>query len=171
MPIVHVNLGPGPEEQRSFQPKSALAEYVEFPGAGAELRVTLSSQPLTCDAPVNLEAGQIVVTLTFSVPPGQKLTKMSYPWALPEAAVPDAGSSPPGAAQVLPFVRLGKAGRAILPGGQAEITEMGMELDGFVRGLLRLEQPGTAGRPATSILGSFSARWCRIAQATSTDSP
>jgi hypothetical protein len=171
VPIVHVNLGTAPEERRSFQPKSALAEYIEFPGAGAELRVTLSSHEMSCEAPVQLQAGQILVSLTFSAPVGQKLGKMVYPWSLPEGSGTDAAPSPPAAAQVLPYVRLGQSGRAILPGGQAEITEMVMEPDGFVRGLLRLEQPGSAGKPATSILGSFSARWCRIALAASPDSP
>jgi hypothetical protein len=170
-PTVQVNLGSLPEEQRSFQPRSALATYVEFPGAGAELRVMLSSHEMSCDSPVNLVDGQTLVSVTFSVPPGQKLEKGVYPWTVAESSATDAGTSALPGPSVLPYVRLGKAGHAILPGGQAEITEMVLEPDGFVRGVLRLEQPGSAGKPATSILGSFNARWCRIAQSTSPDSP
>ncbi|MGC4063181.1 MAG: hypothetical protein QM784_00735 [Polyangiaceae bacterium] len=163
VPVVHVNLGSLPEEHRSFQPKASLAEYVEFPGAGAELRVLLSSHELTCENLLPLSPDQVLVSLTFSVPAGQRFVPMAFPWTAPAAEVQDgAGVSTPIGPAVLPFVRLGKHGRAIPPGGQAEITDLVLDPQGYVRGLLRFEQPGAAGIAATSLLGSFQARWCRV---------
>jgi hypothetical protein len=171
VPVVHVNLGNLPEQRRSFQPKTSLAEYVELPGAGAELRVLLSSREIACDAPITLEPDQILVSLTFSVPPGQKLEKMAYNWAAAtDSTQPEGAPATPSGPTVLPFVRLGKAGYSLPPGGQAEITEITLDPQGYVRGLLRLEQPGSVGFPATSLLGSFSARWCRVALGISSDS-
>jgi hypothetical protein len=165
VPVVHVNLGNLPEERRSFQPKASLAEYVEFPGAGAELRVLLSSHELTCESLLPLSPDQVLVSLTFSVPAGQRLVPMVFPWSAPATESQDGAGAPTAASAgptVLPFVRLGKQGRSIPPGGQAEITDLVLDPQGYVRGLLRFEQPGAAGVAATSLLGSFQARWCRV---------
>jgi hypothetical protein len=170
VPVVHVNLGARPEQRRSFQPKSSLAEYVDLPGNGAELRVLLSSHELSCDSPINLSDDQILVVLTFAVSNGQKLGKASYVWSAPvegEKSQPTAQT--PLAGTVMPYVRLGKHGYVIPPGGQAEITDISLDPQGAVRGLLRLEQPGAVGVSATSILGSFSARWCRVATINSSE--
>jgi hypothetical protein len=170
VPVVHVNLGNLPEERRSFQPKAALAEYVELPGAGAELRVLLSSHELSCENLLPLSPEQVLVSLTFSVPAGQRLVPMAYPWTAPTSDGQAAEAAPsPTSAAVLPFVRLGKQGRAIPPGGQAEITELTLDPQGSVRGILRFEQPGAVGVPATSLLGSFHARWCRVSLGTSAE--
>lgn len=166
VPVVHVVLGSSGQERRSFQPKSAIADYVEFPGGGAELRVTLSSTPITCESIAQLEPDQVLVTLTLVAAPRQELGARVYPYVAPTEAPPVDGpgaSAAPPPVTVLPHVRLGKVGHSIPPGGQAEITELVKDPQGMVRGHLKLEQPGNAGVAATSILGSFSARWCRFA--------
>lgn len=171
VPVVHVNLGNAPAQRRSFQPKSSLAEYVELPGVGAELRVLLSSHEMTCDGPIHLLDDQILVSLTFTVPNGQKLSKMAFVWPLPtEPSKVDDPRAAATTATVMPFVRIGKVGHEVPPGGQVEITELVLDPQGTVRGLLRLEQPGAQGVSASSILGSFTARWCRVSPGTSADS-
>ena len=159
--VVHLSVGLRPDEHRSFQPKSSVAEYVELPGYGAELRVLLSSHPITCESYLPLEPDQVTVALTFSVPIGTQLGPGPYPWLGNKLDLPNAGEHP--VPQVLPLIRLGKQAVELPPGGLAELTEVKLDAEGRVRGLLRLEQPGAAGLPATSLLGSFSARWCRIA--------
>lgn len=180
---IHVNLGARPEDQLSFVPKASLAEYTELPGEGAELRVILSSHPATCDAYVPLADDQILVAMTFSLPSGVKLQPGPYLWmGLSEhdlhpdasapstiaqapanaARVPDAPSDDPQIARVLPFIRIGKRAAELPPGGHVELTEVRLDAQGTVRGLLKIEQAGSVGLPATSLLGSFAARWCRI---------
>jgi len=165
--VVHLSVGALPGEHRSFQPKSAIAEYTELPGVGAELRVVLSSYPITCESYLPLHQDQVLVTLNFSSPIGTTLGPGAYPWSGPTGQTPDApaGSERP-TPQVLPLIRLGSQIRELPPGGLVELTEVKLDAQGAVRGLLRLEQPGAAGLPATSLLGSFSARWCRISTMT-----
>jgi hypothetical protein len=158
---VHLTVGVQPEDQRSFVPKASLAEYTEIPGLGTELRVVLSSHPITCDSYLPLVKDQIIVALDFSVPTGTNLGSGVYPWNEPKTGGGDSPEAP--AAMVTPYVRLGKHGIELPRGGQVELTELRLDAQGAVRGILRLEQPGAAGLPATSLLGSFSARWCRIA--------
>jgi hypothetical protein len=171
--VVHLNVGIRPEDHRSFQPKASLAEYTEIPGSGCELRVVLSSRLITCEAYLPLEKDETMVTLTFSVPAGQPLSAGPYPWpgfnAEPPSAPADTADGGLTRAQVMPYIRLGKEGRELPPGGLVELTEVRLDAQGAVRGLLRLEQPGSAGLPATSLLGSFSARWCRISTAAGND--
>jgi hypothetical protein len=71
----------------------------------------------------------------------------------------------------MPVIRVGKQVRELPAGGLVELTEVKLDAQGAVRGLLRLEQPGSAGLPATSLLGSFSTRWCRISTASGDESP
>lgn len=165
--VVHLSVGNNPEEHRSFQPKSSIAEYTELPGFGAELRVVLSSHPITCESYLPLHPDQVMVTLNFSVPQGTTLGPGAYPWPGRKTEDPTIGEHP--AAQVMPLIRLGKQIRELPPGGGVELTDVKLDAQGAVRGLLRLEQPGSAGLPATSLLGSFAARWCRISTATATD--
>ena len=169
---VHVSLGSLPEERRSFQPKSSLAEYLELPGGGAEARVLLSSHDITCESLLPLKPDQVLLVLSFSVPPGRKLEPSSFPYAAAPGPPADeaAANSSPGLS-VLPYLRIGKAGRSVPPGGQVDITEVTLDPQGAIRGTLRLEQPGSAGVAATSLLGSFSARWCRVQGAATADSP
>jgi hypothetical protein len=171
--VVHLSVGSRPEDHRSFQPKASLAEYTEIPGSGSELRVVLSSRLITCDAYLPLEANEVMITLTFSVPAGQSLSPGAYPWPgfNLEPSSPSANTADGGVprSQVMPYVRLGKQGKELPPGGHVELTEVRLDAQGAVRGLLRLEQPGSAGLPETSLLGSFSARWCRISTAAGSD--
>jgi hypothetical protein len=167
--VVHLSVGARPDEHRSFQPKSSIAEYTELPGLGAELRVVLSSHPITCESYLPLHSDQVMVTLTFSAPLRTTLGPGAYPWPGQKAEVPNSGERP--SAQVLPLIRLGKLSKELPPGGHVELTEVKLDAQGAVRGLLRLEQPGSAGLPATSLLGSFSARWCRISTTTGNERP
>jgi hypothetical protein len=177
--VVHLSVGARPEEHRSFQPKSSLAEYTELPGFGAELRVVLSSHPITCESYLPLQPDQVIVTLTFSAPTGTTLGPGAYPWPgprteapkveTPNAETPKVDEHP--LVQVLPLIRLGKQSKEIPAGGLVELTEVKLDAQGTVRGLLRLEQPGAAGLPATSLLGSFAARWCRISTASGNERP
>lgn len=160
-PAIHLNLGPKPEEQRSFQPKSSLAEYTEIPGVGTELRVVLSSHPITCESYLPLVADQVLVTLSFSAKTPAKLAPGPYPWPGLRSEA-EAAAAEPIPLQGMPFVRLGKQGVEVPAGGQVELTDLQLDAQGSVRGVLKLEQPGAAGLPATSLLGSFAARWCRI---------
>ncbi|MGE5785882.1 MAG: hypothetical protein ACM3ZE_14890 [Myxococcales bacterium] len=160
-PAIHVNLGQKPEEQRSFQPRASLAEYTEIPGVGTELRVVLSSHPVTCDSYLPLAADQVLVTLSFSAQSPAKLAPGPYPWPGLRSEAEVAGAEPI-PFQVMPYVRVGKQGREVPAGGLVELTDVQLDAQGAVRGVLKLEQPGAAGLPATSLLGSFAARWCRI---------
>lgn len=185
---IHLNLGPRSEEQRSFVPKSSLAEYTELPGEGSELRILLSSHAISCDLAVPLNPEQTLVALTFRLPYGMKLQPGPYLWtgldeaestnvgapaptptlqpATASSAATPASTAPaaidPPIARVMPYVRLGKQGVELPPGGHVELTEIRLDAQGLVRGLLKIEQAGSVGLPATSLLGSFSARWCRI---------
>lgn len=188
---VHLNLGPRPEDQRSFVPKASLAEYTELVGEGAELRVILSSHPITCDGSLPLSSDQTLVALTFSLPNGMKPQPGPYLWtglvenesnastpsptpaAASAATTSEATTTPPPdppIARVMPFVRLGKHGVELPPGGHVELTEIRLDAQGLIRGLLKIEQAGSVGLPATSLLGSFSARWCRITPLSPNDS-
>ncbi len=187
--VVHLSVGARPEEHRSFQPKSSIAEYTELPGIGAELRVVLSSHPITCESYLPLQPDQVTVTLTFFSPTGTTLGPGAYPWPgpkteaqkadtpatvapnaeAPKTEAPNSDERP--LAQVLPLIRLGKQSKELPAGGLVELTEVKLDAQGTVRGLLRLEQPGSAGLPATSLLGSFSARWCRISTASGNERP
>jgi hypothetical protein len=176
IPAVHLTVGGKPEERRSFQPKASLAEYTEIPGVGSELRVILSSRPITCESYATVEADQLLVVLNFTAP--ATLSIGSYPWMgsrteLQAPHTPETAEAPhePSLAQVLPVVRMGRQLMELPPGGTVELTELKLDAQGTVRGVLRLEQPGSAGLPATALLGSFSAHWCRIVTTSGVESP
>jgi hypothetical protein len=171
VPAVHVTLGGKPEDHRSFQPKVSLAELTEIPGVGTEMRVILSSRAVSCDSYASLTPDQLLVVLNFTAP--GNLDTGSYPWqgSKPESEGTHDTPPPPPPAQVMPVIRLGKQLVELPPGGTVELTELRLDAQGAVRGVLHLEQPGSAGLPATALLGSFSARWCRIATAASVETP
>ena len=59
---VELKLGPSASLERTFEAVTSLAEYIEVPGAGNELRLTIASYDADCDAfkPINDRHGHDV---------------------------------------------------------------------------------------------------------------
>ncbi|MDX2052049.1 MAG: hypothetical protein SFV15_06645 [Polyangiaceae bacterium] len=146
-----------PALRQRFEPRSSLAEYLELPAAGSELRITLSSYPLSCDAFRAPEDGEILVTITITTPPGVAITPRAYPWEGTAEGVP-----PRAEGQAEPIVRIGKKSWALEPGGQVKIRQAALDRQGSVSGILDLEFPGTAQQSASRLSGAFEAKLCQV---------
>ena len=146
----------------SFLPKSSLAEYVELPTGGDELRITLANYELNCDAYSPVPENGILVVLTILLPVGQHPVVGTYPWpGLPRGEKSSDTSFDLKSPVVLPVIRLGKKSIPLLPGGNVDIQRLNLERQGEVVGVMRLEQSGGDGQPPTRLFGSFLARVCR----------
>ena len=87
--VIQIMTGDSSEQQVSFAPKSSLAEYVELPSGGDELRVTLANYELNCDAYAPTPDNGAFVVLTFLLPVGQHFAVGTYPWpGLPRGFLP-----------------------------------------------------------------------------------
>jgi len=159
MPAIQVTLGSGREQTVTFVPRSTYAEYVSLPTSGNELRITLTSNPTSCENFTPVPEGQWQVTVVTITPEGQVPGVETYPWVGHEAH----GGTPakPKLAYTMPHVRFGSRGYPLPPGGNLELTQVSLGRHGMVKGLLRFEQPGAAGQPATRLFGSFLAHVCR----------
>ncbi len=161
-PVVQIVAGNSNEQQISFAPKVSFAEYAELPAGGDELRVSLANYDLKCDGYSPVPEGGVIVVLTFLLPVGQRPSVGTYPWpGLPTGGKLSDANFELKTQLVMPVVRIGKTSTALLPGGNVDIQRINLERQGEVVGVMRLEQSGGDGQPATRLFGSFTARVCR----------
>ena len=144
-------------------PRSAYAEYVEVPDAANELRVTLATHDVSCERYVAPGADDNVLVVTLKMPPSEKPHTGSYVSTPPLPG--DGGAAAVARAYAVTVVRRGERGFTLPPGGTLELTEVDLGPTGRVAGVLALEFPGDAVRPASSAKGKFVARVCRSDQA------
>lgn len=157
---VYVVTGNGPNERAEFRPVSSYAEYLVFPGARSELRITLASYAASCDAFVAPGDADSSITVTVISPAIAELGPGTYAWAGHEAHGGTAAQ--PERAYALPTVRLGHRGSVLPAGGELQLESVATTQDGRVRGRLDFEFAGDAEHPATSLKGGFEAKLCRV---------
>lgn len=171
-PQIEIATGGANEQHITFAPKVAFAEYVELPTSGDELRVSLANYDLSCEGYSPVPDNGLLVTLTFLLPVGQRPIAGTYPWpGLPEEVKLGGATFDLKTPIVMPVVRIGKRSMAFLAGGNVDIQSVNLERQGEVTGVMRLEQSGAEGQPATRLFGSFSARVCRSSVPTGTLGP
>jgi len=146
-----------PGVKRSFAPLAALAEYLELPNGGNELRITLSSYPLSCDTFRAPTAEEILVTVTLVTGADTQITPNSYPWA----GHPRTGEAPQ-ARSAEPIIRIGARSWSLAPGGQIKLQEAPLDRERVISGLLDFEFPGTAEAGASRLSGAFKAKLCQV---------
>lgn len=162
LPVIQIVAGNFGEQQINFTPQSAFAEYVELSNGGDELRVTLANYELNCDGYAPNPDSGVLVVLTFLLPVGQRPSVGTYPWpGLPKGDKSADANFELKTPVVMPVIRIGKKSIALLPGGNVDIQRLNLERQGEVVGVMRLEQSGGDGQPATRLFGSFTARVCR----------
>lgn len=162
--IVELKVGDAPGESVNFQARTSLAEYVEIPGQGNELRLTIASYEASCDVftpPPNPEDASVSVVIT--TPAGVAPTSGTYPWLGHKAHGGERTS--PAKAYSFPTARIGKKSHVFQPGGGVLLKGLTLGKHGSVSGLLNFEFSGDAKNPATSLKGRFSARICRYSSA------
>ena len=153
-PAVRLEVGPSDAERVSFSPESAFAEYIELPGLGHELRVTLASYSVSCEKWAPPARDQVLVNVVVTVPPGAPPAPGAYAWN---------GSTD--RARALPSARIGPRGYEFPPGGNVTLSKVELEAQGIVAGVMTFEFPGDAERPAKSLSGAFEAKLCRVSKA------
>ncbi len=165
-PVIQLVMGSGSEQNLNLAPKTAFAEYVELPTQGDQLRVVLASYPLSCDEYRPMSDHDLMITLTFIMPEGQRPTPGTYPWPGLPPKVSSLADLDLKAPVVIPVVKHGSKSTTLLPGGSVDIQRLSLERQGEVAGVMRLEQSGEDGKPATRLFGSFAAKVCRTTNPT-----
>jgi len=156
---VDLALPDGSGRRTPFEVRSAFAEYADLGELRRELRITLANYPASCERFSPPGADQVLLVVTLTAPPGEPLRQGSIPAISPESTESDAGK--PSRAAVLTVARRGEASYVFAAGGSLELAEVDVTPTGHVRGVLALEFPGDATRPAASARGKFDARICR----------
>lgn len=142
----------------SFVPESAFAEYYELSGESDRLRLTFASYKTGCDRYVPPAEGEVIVTVTLRVPPGEALTPAEFSWK-------GLGEEPRNATEkdALPFVRLAREGRLLDPGGLVRLALFEKNPFGRVEGTLEFQGKKEEGGASTGALrGDFKTRLCRV---------
>jgi hypothetical protein len=166
---VELRVGAAEEDVFRFRPVSAFAEYVELPGLGNELRVTLAGYHASCEEFVPPEAGQASVSVVVVTPPGDAPAATTYTWTGHSLH----GGTParPERAYAVPSARVGKASYVFSPGGSVQIDQLRLVPQGEVSGVMNFEFPGDANTAASSVKGAFRADICRFDRAPSREKP
>ncbi len=138
-------------------PKSAFAEYVELPELRHELRITLASYELSCDAYVAPGPSDTLLVVTLTTPASEPLKAGTLPLVGPSP--PDAGTTTRGTAFAV--ARQGDRAFEFPAGGLVELRALDLSPSGSVSGKLALEFPGDGRRPASGAHGRFDARMCQ----------
>lgn len=167
-PVV-LSVGNARDERVEFVPVASFAEYVELPGLGNELRITLAGYAASCEKFVPPPDGQASVTVTVVTPPGTDPRPGRYAWSGHDAH--GGTSSRPERAYALPTARIGKKSYAFPAGGSLTISALRLLPQGEVEGLLAFEFPGNGSASATSIKGHFLANICRFDRAPEREKP
>ena len=157
---VYVVAGPDPSQHVEFRPASSYAEYVVYPGARTELKITLASYAASCDAFVAQTEKDASATITVIAPAGSELGPGTYQWAGHEAH--GGSEQQPERPYALPTVRLGRQSWVLPAGGELELKAVNAKQDARVRGILGFDFPGDGEHVATSLKGSFEAKLCRV---------
>jgi hypothetical protein len=160
-PTIQLVTGMGNEQQLSLSPKSSFAEYVELPTQGDQLSIVLTDFTSSCDEYTSTPANGVMITLTFILPVGQRPLAGTYPWPGLPSNVNSLAELDLKAPIVIPVVKHGPKSMTLLPGGSVDLQRLSLERQGEVAGVMRLEQSGGDGQPATRLFGSFVARVCR----------
>lgn len=145
-------LGPAASDEASFTPRAALAELIELSPSETALFIHLTSAERTCDQLPAPTTDEVAVALRLTLPAGVKLVPGSFP--RPPVAE--------GAAPLVTTVKLRGQKRELQPGGEISLTRVEANPQGVIEGLLKLEFPGDAQRPATRVAGRFLAHFCKI---------
>ncbi len=156
---VSLVLGEPDAAARTFELRSAFAEYLVLPELRNELRITLASYEASCEKYAAPGSEDAAVIVTVATPPAAPPAPGVYDWA----GHPAHGGTPerPERPYAVPVARLGERGFEFQPGGSLELKELGTAEGDRVRGLLNFEFPGDGTQRAQGIKGSFSARVCR----------
>jgi hypothetical protein len=160
---IQVRVGNGAQDQASFVPETALAEYLELPGERNELRLTLADYTASCDAYVRPGPGQTYVSVIVVEPAGRDVTTGTYAWSGHEAH----GGTPsrPTRPFAMPKVVLGNQSHLFPPGGAVRLSRVTLQHNGRVEGVLGFEFAGDRKRDATSLRGNFRAKLCKLNRA------
>jgi hypothetical protein len=156
-PPIQLALGVDPDDRVEFSPRSAIAEYLELPGARNELRITLASYEASCDRFVPPEKGQSSFTVVVVTQPTSPPAKGAYGW--------NGETAPTAHGYAAPSARRGGSSHVFAPGGALELEHVELELGGRIEGRLAFEFSGNAEREATHARGAFRARVCRSKRA------
>ena len=160
-PTIQLVSGLGDGQAIAFSPKSTLAEYVELPNQGDQLRIILTNFDSSCETYLATPPDGIMIVLTFVVPAGHNPSAGTYTWPGLPANINSSADLDLKAPIVIPVVRQGTKSITMLPGGNVDIQQVNLERHGEVTGAMRLEQSGGEGLPATRLFGTFNAKLCR----------
>jgi hypothetical protein len=157
---IELVVGNAPDQHLSFTPEASFAEYVEVPGSGSELRLTLAGYPSSCEHFKLPGPKQPLVTTVILTPPGTTLHADVYGWDGHAAHGGTAAS--PERAYAIPSARIGHQSFVFPPGGSIRLSEVNLERAGKISGILAFEFAGNAEREAARISGNFEARLCHV---------
>jgi hypothetical protein len=146
---MHVVFGTGADDQMTASIESAYAEYVEVPGVGNTLTITLASYDLPCGAFVSPGENRVLASVVIGSPPGAPPGTGDYVWT---------GRTE--GRYAMPSLRIGTKRHGFPPGGTLNLTQVDLAKEGRVAGLLSFTFPGDAKEPPKSLTGSFEARLC-----------
>jgi hypothetical protein len=146
---MHVVFGTGAHDQMTAPIESAYAEYVEIPGVGNTLTLTLASYDLPCGAFVSPGDGRVLVSVVIGSPPDVKPTTGDYVWT---------GHTK--GRYAMPSLRIGTTRHGFPPGGSVNLTRVDLGGDATVTGVLSFTFAGDAKESPKSLTGSFEARLC-----------
>jgi hypothetical protein len=162
---VELRVGAKSNQARNFEAVTSLAEYVEIPGAGNELRLTIASYAASCDVFKPPPNDEVRVSVVITTPEGVSPASGVYPWLGHEAHGGEVLN--PAKAFSYPSVRIGHRSYLFRPGGAVVLKGLSLNRHGSVSGLFNYEFSGDAKHPATSLKGRFSARVCRYSSSES----
>jgi hypothetical protein len=154
----------GPQLDLQFQPKTALAEYIELPDDHNELRITLASYPTSCEEFISPPDDGALLTIVISVPPDTEPDARSYPYLSRTRSAANA-PEPPLEPSSVPRLRTHKQSHEIPAGGSIQLTRISLERGAVITGSLGYEFAGDQDQGASSISGQFSAEVCRSSRA------
>jgi hypothetical protein len=154
---IHVDLGPAGE--RTFLPRTAIAESLVIPGDHNELRLLLAEGDASCERHIPPKENQVLLTVTILAPDQATIGPGTYAWTQP--APPKRDEKAPLPVHAVPKVHLGANSYLLQPGGGIQLTVVDLEPNGSVQGVLAFDFPGNGKLPATRIQGRFAARVCR----------
>ncbi len=157
--LVELKMGKSAAQPINFEATTSLAQYMEIPGSGNELRVTLASYRIGCDVFTPPGEGEASVSVVITTPPGVTPASGVYPWLGHDSHGGQARA--PAKAYSYPTARLGPKSYLFPPGGGVVLKELNLDKHGSVSGLLNYEFAGNAKQPATSLKGRFTARICQ----------
>jgi hypothetical protein len=146
---MHVVFGTGSDDQMTAPIESAYAEYVEIPGVGNTLTLTLASYDLPCGAFVSPGDDRVLASVVIGTPANTKPAPGDYVW-----------TGHTSGRYAMPSLRIGRTRHGFPPGGTVNLTRVDLGGDGTVSGVLSFTFAGDANEPPKSLTGSFEARLC-----------